>query len=509
VRKRENQPSNIYSLPAPIGGLNTRDPIEVMPETDARILINWFPDTNKIAVRKGYVSYIASGIDSAKIDLLVELSLESGTRKLLACTNNKIFDCSTSTATSLATGFGTSKFVPIVFRNRIFLFNGINTPRIYDGSTIESVNFTGVTLENLKGGCSYKNRLYLIEKNSGKIWYGGVNQVTGALTEFDVSSLFTLGGSILTCLDTSKETGVGEISQFVIISENGEVLIYQGLNPSDASWVLVRRSIIPKPLNSNCVKTFGSDIIILTATGLYTLNTLMNEGIVGKAYSITDKLNEGLKDSIAKHASIGNVEVFFASKVQRLYINIPTSASTAFQYVINTETGAGCLFSNMNANTWGVFNNDIYFGGFTGNIFKTEIGLNDAGSPIPIDIITAPIYMGDRINRKRFLQTKVNLLVTSPASIKYGIDGDFNLPNLDYELVANAVVTPWSTGTTLSPIIATPWESSWSDELKRFNSWVTTPASGINGTLRVSGFAFGTGIEISSYDFRYKIGGLI
>ena len=42
------------SVPAPIGGWNTRDALEAMEPTDAVTLDNWFPTTGKLTVRKGY-----------------------------------------------------------------------------------------------------------------------------------------------------------------------------------------------------------------------------------------------------------------------------------------------------------------------------------------------------------------------------------------------------------------------------------------------------------------------
>ena len=54
ARLRAAQPTTQpLPLGAPLGGWNTRDPIEAMEPTDAITLDNWFRDVAGITVRKG------------------------------------------------------------------------------------------------------------------------------------------------------------------------------------------------------------------------------------------------------------------------------------------------------------------------------------------------------------------------------------------------------------------------------------------------------------------------
>ena len=46
-----------YTLPAPVGGLNVRDSLDLMPQTDAIILDNYLPQDTKLSLRKGYSVY--------------------------------------------------------------------------------------------------------------------------------------------------------------------------------------------------------------------------------------------------------------------------------------------------------------------------------------------------------------------------------------------------------------------------------------------------------------------
>ena len=46
-----------YTLPAPVGGLNVRDSLDIMPASDAIVLDNYIPQDTKLCLRKGYSVY--------------------------------------------------------------------------------------------------------------------------------------------------------------------------------------------------------------------------------------------------------------------------------------------------------------------------------------------------------------------------------------------------------------------------------------------------------------------
>jgi hypothetical protein len=40
-------------VPAPVGGLNARDALAAMPETDASVMVNFFPFADRVESRTG------------------------------------------------------------------------------------------------------------------------------------------------------------------------------------------------------------------------------------------------------------------------------------------------------------------------------------------------------------------------------------------------------------------------------------------------------------------------
>ena len=77
---RGRQVSQTYSLPAPVGGLNTRDSAANMSELDAVEMMNWFPETNDIRVRRGVEDHVTGLAD--QVESLMPYNKPDGTQTL-------------------------------------------------------------------------------------------------------------------------------------------------------------------------------------------------------------------------------------------------------------------------------------------------------------------------------------------------------------------------------------------------------------------------------------------
>ena len=64
-RARRGAAAMTVTVPAPVGGLNTRDSLNLMPATDAVRLDNWNPGISALSVREGYRP-VASGSPPAR-----------------------------------------------------------------------------------------------------------------------------------------------------------------------------------------------------------------------------------------------------------------------------------------------------------------------------------------------------------------------------------------------------------------------------------------------------------
>jgi hypothetical protein len=79
------------SIPAPISGWNARDSLADMDENDAVNLINFFPQTSDVLVRKGYTQHV-TGMPAQTESLLDYASPTA--QKLFAASGTAFYDVS-------------------------------------------------------------------------------------------------------------------------------------------------------------------------------------------------------------------------------------------------------------------------------------------------------------------------------------------------------------------------------------------------------------------------------
>src|SRR5207245_1486173 len=88
---------------------------------------------------------------------------------------------------------------------------------------------------------AHKRRLHMAEKNSLRIWFASaVDTIAGSVGLLDLGPVFSKGGSLACMGTTSLDYGTGLDDFAVYISTKGQVAMYQGIDPSDATkWALV------------------------------------------------------------------------------------------------------------------------------------------------------------------------------------------------------------------------------------------------------------------------------
>src|SRR5678810_830969 len=97
---RRAQVARTKSVPAPVGGLNDRDPQASMPESDAIILTNFFPKPAKVILRKGSAAWV-TGIGS-QVETLMGYRPPSGISALFGAAGAAIYNVTTSGAVGAA-----------------------------------------------------------------------------------------------------------------------------------------------------------------------------------------------------------------------------------------------------------------------------------------------------------------------------------------------------------------------------------------------------------------------
>lgn len=432
---RRKQTSRGISLPPPVGGLNYIDELSNMDARDALILDNIFPLASFVELRRGYESH-ATGMGAGKtIKSLMEWAGPSS-RKLKAAVDGKIYDVTVSGAVGAAelSGLTVDQWQHVNFKTAggafLVMCNGTDAVRNYDGTTWTSPSITGsgLTSANLINVAVFKSRLWFVEKNSTNAWFLPVNSIAGAATQQDLGAQFTLGGSLIAIGSISQDSGDGIDDFLVFVSSRGQFAVYQGTDPTSAnSWALIGTYRVGYPIGYRCLTDVGGDLGILNADGVVSsFQAMKNDRSTAQRMAITNKIQKLISDYTYTYANRDGWSSIVYPKNNQVIFNIPLSTTRFIQLVMNTDTGAWCRFTNINAFCWSLLGDDLYFGDANGTVWLADTGYQDNGGAITGELKTAWNYVGSRGNNKFFNMVRPVIQVTGSPSVLFAYDVDFN-----------------------------------------------------------------------------------
>jgi len=476
--------SKSKSLPPPVGGWDTREALADMPIKNAVILDNWFPSTDKVTLRRGHSSH-ATGM-SGTVESLIEYVPLTGSGKLFAANAGNIYDVSSAGAVGGAVVSGQTnnrwQYVNMGTGGGQFvrLFNGADTPQLYNGSAWATTAITGPTAANLIWGNLHQRRLWCGEKDSLSAWYLGVNSISGAATEFPLAGIASLGGYIMAMGTWTRDAGDGQDDVGVFLTSEGEAIVYSGTDPSAAAtWGLVGVFRIGKPIGRRCMIKAGADLVMVTQDGFVTAATILSvDRAQTERVALSAQINKAVNDAVRDYGSVFGWEPYIYTKGTMLIFNVPKTTVIAYQYVFNTITGAPCRFTGINAYCWGSLNDNAYFGGADGVVYKFDTGNNDNGTSINGDALQAFSYFGSPGTNKAF--KLVEPIFESVANPEAALD-----LNTDFQIKA-------PTGVSVpSPTAAAKWGVAkwgfgvWGGANQIYRGWRGTRGIGRAASLRV------------------------
>ncbi len=500
-----------FSLPPPVGGLNARDALSNMDPRDALIMNNWFPRPTYAEIRKGHVVW-ATLPTTSPVNTLMQYAGPTS-KKLFAAASSGIYNVSSggSVASADATGFSNSRFQYVNTATPggsfIFICNGADTPRTYDGSSWAVLSTlsagsasTGFNASNFIYVTSFKSRLWLVEKGTRNAWYLGANSITGLAVKFPLASIFQLGGELVAIGTLSQDAGNGPDDYLCFLTDNGEVAIYQGTDPG-SDLVLVGRFQIARPVPLRPLIQVGGDMFVLTDDGIVSMIKALNvdKAAIGKSV-LTDKINTLINQSVQSYRSNFGWQVFAYPKGNWAIVNVPvTENSSQFQYVMNTLTGAWCSFTGMNANCWSLLEEDLFFGGNAGIVYQADTQYTDNGAGILAQLKTAFNYYGNRGTNKYVTMVRPVYRANGSPTLLLGIDMDFANHDPGSNLNVPHEGSGWDSGL---------WDNAiWTGDTAYITQWQTVGGVGYCGAIRLNALSKGQAMQLNAFDLQTQIGG--
>ena len=450
------QTSVVRSYSAPVSGWNARDALASMQPTDAVVLNNWFPRPSYVEFRGGHASHATTMTGIGKT-LMVHNKL-TGTNQMFCFTASGTYNVSSAGAVGASVLARTNgKHQSTMFsdgtNNWSIAVNGVDKPAYYDGTTWTAVDgattpaLTGVTTTTIVNVNVYKGRLFFLVNNSLDFWYLPAGAAGGALTKFPLGSEAKKGGYLVAMATWTRDAGDGSDDVAVFLTSEGEALVYQGDNPSSASfWQKIGTYQIGKPLGYRCVAQYGGDCVIITENGVFPMSALLQSGEVERAkFALSYKIQNAFTNAARSYRSTFGWKTTVFPAFDAMLVNIPIAEDGEHeQYVMNTITKSWCKFTEWDAEDFAVFNYELYFvKGLV--VYKAWTGTSDLGANIAYYGKQAFQNFGDE-NPK---QCKMFMpILTVNGAVNYGVDVDVDFADdeitgsVSYTVTAGAI---WNT----------------------------------------------------------------
>lgn len=394
------------TIPPPVLGWSTVQPISQMDPFYAVDIENYFPQNGTVDLRKGkeiFADVASSGTSIISLATYYYqgsyIFLASSTTVASAPYTVKLWNITAGGAgTEIGKDVGaTTPVSPFIYfqqyKDNIFFNTGTATGKLYywDG--------TGDYLErNYYDGSGpmtiYKGRIYIAQVDEAALNYSGFedNTFIDTTTEnYDVSYLLKEGGNIAFLGTVTRAKDYSEDELFCIISDLGEVLVFQGDSPSDTNWYLIGHYYLPKPLGPRAYFYIGHDLHIITIQGVIPLSGVMSGAKTGAGYlTITEQIDNYFRDNYATQLNDNLAWVGLNyPKGGFALVNAPQDGVTINalffgvdnrQLIVNTNSQAWTKFTGQDAYCWALFNNDLYYGTSSGEVYKADTGYVDKDS---------------------------------------------------------------------------------------------------------------------------------
>lgn len=388
LTQRRRQASAIPSIqtvriPAPIG-INSVSGAADMGAGDCLYLYNMVSGEYGLRARTGYREWVTelTGADANTTRSMLPFtgSLSNGSRnRLFAATSSGLWDCTSSTSspslshtfttTSNKAGWGTAHTV-VAGSGGHYLFyadeeNGLL--RWDESAGAWAVpTITGVSASAIVFVTVWKNRLFMVEKDTAKAWYLAAGAVQGAATSLNFAQRFKAGGHLVGLWSWTYDGGGGIDDALVAVSSGGDVAIYQGTDPDNADLFGLKGvwQLGAVPAGRRLALETGGDLLLLSTTGALPISKLVVGGAAFSGQYATAKIANLYQQLMAAHRDKWGWAMYLHPGDNAVIVTVPKNGEEANseQLAMSLATGGWSRYRDLPITSGCVWNGDFYFG---------------------------------------------------------------------------------------------------------------------------------------------------
>ena len=469
------QTNRVKRVHSPVRGVDTRVAVSLGDPLHCIYTYNLIPYDYGMKVRPGYREHqIGLGAPVHTVIPFEGVASDGADDRLFVVTNEGIYDVSVAGAAPILkatfvvqtpdAGWGTySHYVTDADNNLLFYADSKNGLFEYDPLTdifapVDQADFTGgIVTENINFVVVYKQRIWFIEEQKNNAWYLPVGSKQGACEAFFFDSKFTHGGALAGLYNWSVDGGEGLDDYLVAVSRGGDVLPYNGTDPSDTdTWAVHGTYYIGEvPVGPGVGIQTGGTLYLLSITGLNDMNLLL-QGVDSElsghrvdAPAITNKISERIRSRMVSSLDTYGWDVKLIPSEGGMLINSPDiTPGDQLQYQYNFSSHGWGFWSGVPINAFDSYKGTIIFGDADGRVLIMDVPVDDLlltpvggvnGRDIVFSVLTGYQPMDAEGLFKRVHRIRADFITSGSIAFNCQPRYDYDLSDADLGLSPPAI----------------------------------------------------------------------
>ena len=407
-RRPAPQVARTATIPGPVLGIDART---ILSEGNPNFCIysfNLVPAEYGLKVRSGYREWAielnnGSGVGVRTIIPFGGDDDDASDDRLFAVTNEGIWNVSTYAAapvfvldfsnpvnggitggdagrgvyTQLTTDAGDKMVFYADAENGLFTYDAVSD--IWSRAS----GFTGVTIEDVVFVTTHKDQLWMFERDSSVAFYLAAGAIMGAATAFYFGSKFKHGGNLAGLFVWTIDGGSGVDDLLVAVSRAGDVIPYQGTDPSSAdTWGSVGQYFIGAvPAGHRFANGESGNLYLLSIFGLISMQELIRGVYAQNIRENTEtlKIAQIIRPAMDLTRNDFGWDVLLLPSIGSLVIGSPKILSQDYvQYVTNTTNGGWGLWRDVPLDCCAEWSGKIYIGDSDNRVLVMDVDIDNS-----------------------------------------------------------------------------------------------------------------------------------
>jgi hypothetical protein len=330
----------------------------------------------------------------------------------------------TGTGAAIGDGTATWSYVGAAVANAV----GPSLADQQAGRSLDPSNLVFVT--------TWNHRVFLVERDTSKAWYLDTNSIYGTASAFDFGPKMRAGGPLVGLWNWSYDGGAGMDTALVGISGAGDLVIYQGTDPTSTTTFGLKGcwSVGAVPSGRRIATDYGGDLLILSLLGAVPLSKLVigNPSVDRTIYS-TAKIAPVFTNLATLYRELNGWAVHIHPTDNALLVFVPTAEGSATtQLAMAFFNRSWWYYRDLPMLSGATFDGDFYFGTADGRVCRNYGFLDDvpreigvAGNAIQWSLLNAFRNKGVATNKQ--VQMIRATFVSDEATPPYEAEAKYNM----------------------------------------------------------------------------------